>query len=236
MRQKIIKSFDEAVADICEGSSIMFSGFAGPGTARNLIAALLRSGTKRLTAIANTPGRWNDNRMDLGKLVEAGQIAKAIVAFTSSPHPSYRSPFIDLYEADLIEAELVPQGTLAERIRAAGAGLAGFYTPTGAGTEVADGKEVRTFDGRDYLLETALGADFALIHARRADELGNLQFHRTQRNFGPIMARAAKITIVEIDEPIVPAGAIDPDHVHVPGLFIDRMVVVPKDGLQEGIS
>ena len=154
-------------------------------------------------------------------------------AFTAATHPSAKLPFTDLYEAGEIEAELMPQGTLAERIRAAGAGIAAFYTPTGVGTEMAEGKEVRTFDGRDYVLERPLPADYAFLRAHRADELGNLQFRLTQRNFGPIMARAARTAIVELDEPVVPAGEIDPDSVHSAGIFVDRMVVIPPDGIHE---
>ncbi len=233
MREKAYSSFDAAVADVPDGASVMLSGFGGPGTARNLIAALLRQGAKSLTIIANTPGRWQDNRIDGGALVRSGQVAVVRAAFTASPHPSVASPFTDLYEAGEIEAELMPQGTLAERIRAAGAGIAAFYTPTGAGTEIAEGKETRVFNGREHVLETALPADYALLRARRADTLGNLQFHRTQRNFGSVMARAARTTIVEVDEPILEPGAIDPDSVHVPGVFVDRIVVVPPDGIQE---
>ena len=233
MRDKVYPDFDAAVADVPDDASIMLSGFAGPGTARNLIAALLRQGAKRLTIIANTPGRWQDDRIDGGALVRSGRVAVVRAAFTASPHPSIASPFTDLYEAGKIEAELMPQGTLAERIRAAGAGIAAFYTPTGAGTEIAADKEIRVFNGREHVLETALPADYALLRARRADRLGNLQFHRTQRNFGPVMARAARTTIVEVDEPILDPGAIDPDFVHVPGVFVDRIVVVPPDGIQE---
>ncbi len=233
MREKVYPNFDAAVADVPDGASIMLSGFAGPGTARNLIVALLRQGAKDLTIIANTPGRWQDDRIDGGALVRNGRVAVVRAAFTASPHPSVPSPFTDLYEAGKIEAELMPQGTLAERIRAAGAGIAAFYTPTGAGTEIADGKETRVFNGREHVLETALPADYALLRARRADRVGNLQFHRTQRNFGSVMARGAKTTIVEVDEPVVEPGAIDPDYVHVPGIFVDRIVVVPPDGIQE---
>lgn len=211
----------------------MISGFAGPGTPRNLIDALLSQGAINLTIIANTPGRWADDRIDGGALCRNGQVAMVRAAFTASPHPSVTSPFNELYREGRIDAELMPQGTLAERIRAAGAGIAAFYTPTGAGTEIAEGKESRSFNGREHILETALHSDYALLRARRADTLGNLQFHRTQRNFGPIMARAARITIVEVDEPVVEAGAIDPDFVHTPGLFVDRVVVIPRDGIQE---
>ena len=233
MRNKTYDTFDAAVADVPDGATIMFSGFAGPGTPRNLIAALLRQGAKGLTTISNTPGRWSDPRMDLGKLIEAGQVRKVVAAFTAATHPSAQLAFTALYEAGEIEAELLPQGTLAERIRAGGAGIGGFYTPTGVGTEIAEGKEVRNFNGRDYLLELPLHADYAFVRARRADELGNLQFHRTQRNFGPIMARAATITAAELDLPVEEPGAIDPDAVHTPGIFIDRLVVVPPDGIQE---
>jgi len=233
MKNKVYDSFEAAVADIPDGATIMSSGFAGPGTPRNLIAALMRQGATGLTAVSNTPGRWADPRMDLGSLVASGRIRKVLAAFTASPHPSVRTTFSELLDAGEIEAELMPQGTLAERIRAAGAGIAAFYTPTGVGTEMADGKEIRSFDGRDYVMELPIHADYALLRAHRADEMGNLQYHLTQRNFGPIMARAARITLVEVDEPIVEAGAIDPDAVHTPGIFVDRIVVVPPDGIQE---
>ena len=233
MKNKRYDSFDAAVADIPDGATIMFSGFAGPGTPRNLIAALLRQGAKGITAIANSPGRWADTKMDLGKLIEARHVAKVIASFTAAPHPSAKLAFTDQYEAGEIEAELMPQGTLAERIRAGGAGIGGFYTPTGVGTEMAEGKEVRNFNGRDYVLELPLHADFAFLRAHRADEMGNVQYWRTQRNFGPIMARAARTTIVELDEAIVPVGDIEPDAVHTPSIFVDRMVVVGQDGIQE---
>lgn len=236
MKNKTYETFEAAVADIPDGSTIMFAGFAGPGTPRNLIAALLAQGASGLTIISNTPGRWADGEIvDLKVLVDAGRVRKVVASFTAAPHPSMSGVFAELYEAGKIEAELVPQGTLAERIRAGGAGLGAFYTPAGVGTELAEGKEVRSFDGRDYLLELPLRADYAMLRAHRADELGNLQYVHTQRNFGPIMARAARIAIVELDLPIVPAGEIDPDHVHTPSIFIDRMVVVPADAIQETV-
>jgi 3-oxoacid CoA-transferase A subunit len=234
MRNKLFDTFDAAVADIPDGASIMFSGFAGPGTPRYLIEALHRQGAKGIHAISNTPGRWGDNNLiDLSLLVQDRRVAKVSAAFTAATHPSAKLPFTELYEAGEIEAELMPQGTLAERIRAAGAGIAGFYTPAGVGTEIADGKEVRNFGGKDYLLELPLPADYAFIHAHKADDIGNLQFRLTQRNFGPVMARAAKITIVELDEPIVEAGDLDPDAVHTPGIFVDRMVVIPAGAPKE---
>ena len=233
MKSKVYESFDAAVADIPDGSTIMFSGFAGPGTPRNLIAALLAQGATDLTTVSNTPGRWGGGLIDVKALIDAGRVRKVVASFTGATHPSMRRVFDELYEAGEIEAELVPQGTLAERIRAGGAGIGGFYTPAGVGTEMAEGKEVRTFDGRDYLLELPLRADYAMLRAHRADEIGNLQYVYAQRNFGPIMARAARTTIVELDGPIVQAGEIDPDQVHTPGIFIDRMVVVPADAIQE---
>jgi 3-oxoadipate CoA-transferase alpha subunit len=234
VKNKVFDSFDEAVAGIPDGARIMFSGFAGPGTPRNLIAALARQGAKNLVAITNAPGRWGDSdRVDLSLLIQARRVAKVHAAFTAATHPSAKLPFTELYEAGEVEAELMPQGTLAERIRAAGAGIAAFYTPTGVGTEMAEGKEVRAFDGRDYVMELPLPADYAFLRAQRADAMGNLQFNLSQRNFGPIMARAARTTIVELDEPIVAAGEIDPNHVHTPGIFVDRMVVVPADGIHE---
>jgi 3-oxoacid CoA-transferase A subunit len=233
MPSKVFDSFDAAVADVPDGASVMSAGFAGPGTPRNLLAALVRHGARRLTLIANTAGRWGDDRMDVSDVIRAGLVAKVIASFTTSPHPSIKLAFDELREQGLIEGELVPQGTLAERIRAGGAGIPAFYTPTGAETELAEGKKVRLFDGRAHVLETALRADYALIRAHRADELGNLQFRYTQRNYGPIMARAARVTIVEVDNPIEPAGAIDPDFVHVPGIFVDRLVVVGPDDIPE---
>ena len=236
MRSKVYDSFEAAVADVPDGAAIMFSGFAGPGTPRNLIQALFHQGAGDLTVIVNSPGRWGDPAVDVGILIQAGRVRKVIASFTATPHPSRRRAFDELYESDRIEAELIPQGTLAERIRAAGAGIGGFYTPTGASTEMAEGREVRTFDGRPYLLEMPLHADYAFIRARRADGMGNLVYHRTQRNFGPIMARAARLTMVEVDEDVVEPGSIDPDSVHTPGIFVDRIVVVPPEGLQETVT
>ncbi len=234
MKQKVYENFDAAVADIPDGARIMFSGFAGPGTPRNLIMALHRQGAKELTAITNSPGRWREGRPDLGDLVGAGRVSMVYAAFTASPRPSVVTPFMELHKQGKIDAELMPQGTLAERIRAAGAGIGAFYTPTGVGTETAEGKEVRSFDGKDHVLELPLPADYAFLRAARADTMGNLQFHTTQRNFGPIMARAATTTIVEIDEEIVETGEIEPDFVHIPGIFVDRMVLVGPDDIPEG--
>jgi 3-oxoadipate CoA-transferase alpha subunit len=227
-KSKVVGSFRDAVADIPDGSTIAFGGFAMPGTPFNLIKALLEHGAKRLTLVANSTGGAQKPRMpDIGMLVENGQVAKVICAFTAATRPTDPIPFTKYYEAGEVDAELVPQGTLAERMRAAGAGIPAFYTPTAVGTELAEGRETRVINGREYLLEYALPLDYAFIRARRADTFGNLRFHRAQRNFNPLMASAARCTIVEVDEPILPAGAIDPDDVHTSGLFVHRLVQVP---------
>ena len=232
MKNKVYNTFEEAVAEIPDGSTIMFPGFGPPGTPRNLIAALLRQGAKDLTGISNHHG-YVGKLMDVGRLVEAGRIKKMVCAFTAAPHPSLVLAFEKRHEAGEIEAELVPQGTLAERIRAAGSGIGAFYTPTGVGTEVAQGKEPRTINGRDYILEYPLHADYAFIRAYRADTWGNLQYRMAQRNFNPIMAQAARTTIVEVEEDILEPGVFDPDHVHTPGIYVDRLVQIPP--IPEGI-
>src|SRR5271156_7253909 len=227
-KSKQIGSFREAVQDVPDGSTIAFGGFAMPGTPFNLIKALLEQGAKRLTLVANTTGGAQQPRMpDIGMLVENGQVKKVICAFTASTRPTDVIPFTKYYEAGEVDAELVPQGTLAERMRAAGAGIPAFYTPTAVGTELAEGREPRVFNGREYLLEEALPLDYAFIRAYQADEFGNLRFARAQRNFNPLMAMAAKVTIVEVEEDILPMGAIDPDEVHLPGIYVHRMVKIP---------
>jgi 3-oxoacid CoA-transferase A subunit len=227
-KSKQFGSFAEAVADVPDGSVIGFGGFAMPGTPFNLIKALKEQGARRLTLVANTTGGAQQPRMpDIGMLVENGQVAKVICAFTAATRPTDVLPFTKYYESGEVDAELVPQGTLAERMRAAGAGIPAFYTPTAVGTELAAGRETRVIDGREYLLEYALKLDYAFIRARTADSSGNLRFHRSQRNFNPVMATAATVTIAEIDEPIVPAGTIDPDDVHTPGIYVHRLVQIP---------
>jgi 3-oxoadipate CoA-transferase alpha subunit len=230
MVSKVYPSFDAAVADVPDGARIMFSGFAAPGTPQNLIAALLRQGARNLTAISNRPGGGVGvaaDAVDVGRLIAGRRIKKMVCAFTAPTRATQTLVFDQLYEAGDIEAELVPQGTLAERIRAAGAGLGGFYTPTGVGTEVADGKEVRRIGDRDYLFETPLDADYAFLRAHRADCWGNLQFRLAQRNFGPIMAQAARTVIVEVEEDIVEPGELDPDQIHTPGIYVHRLIKIP---------
>ena len=232
MTEKLRPDLAAAVADIPDGATIAFAGFGMPGTPFNLIAALAEQGAKNLTLIANTTGGAQQPRMpDIGMLVERGRVRKVICAFNAATRASDVLPFTKYYEAGEVEAELVPQGTLAERLRAAGAGIPAFYTPTAVGTELAEGRERRFFNGREYLLEHALPVDYAFLRARRADASGNLQFHRSQRNFNPVMAMSARIAIAEIEEPILPPGAIDPDAVHTPGIFIHRLVQIPPPPL-----
>jgi 3-oxoadipate CoA-transferase alpha subunit len=228
MTDKLCPDFATAVADIPDGATIGFAGFGMPGTPFNLIAALADHHARDLTLVANTTGGAQQPRMpDIGMLVERGKVRKVICAFTAATRASDVLPFTRYYEAGEVAAELVPQGTLAERLRAAGAGIPAFYTPTGVGTELAEGRETRVIDGREYLLEYALRLDYAFLRARRADATGNLLFHRSQRNFNPVMATAARFAMVEVEEPVLPAGAIDPDAVHLPGLYIHRMIPVP---------
>ncbi len=230
MKNKIYQSLDEAVADIPDGAVFMSPGFGGVGIARNLLAALSRQGAKNLTGISNNAGALG-GKADVGTLVAAGQVKKMICAFTAPTHPSQVTPFVRMYNEGKIDAELVPQGTLAERMRAAAAGIGAFYTPTSVGTELAEGKEHREINGRMYVLEYPLHADYAFIRAWKADTFGNLQFRLAQRNFNPIMAMAATITIVEVENDIVPLGELDPDHIHLPGVYVDRLVRIPPDGI-----
>lgn len=217
---KIFPSPQEAIADIPDGSVIMFGGFGTTGIPFTLIRALARRDTRNITAISNSPG-GRQNELDLSVLFRNGQVKKVIASY--SVYAGTVSPFEQRYLKGEVELELVPQGTLAEKIRAGGAGIAAFYTPTGAGTVIAEGKEKRTFGGREYLLETALRADFALIKAHRADTRGNLTYRMTARNFNPLMATAADVTIAEVDE-IIAAGELDPEAIVTPGIYVDRVV------------
>jgi 3-oxoacid CoA-transferase subunit A len=212
---KLVASADAAVADIGHGATIMVSGFGLCGNPENLIAALHRKGVKDLTLVSNNCGTTD---LGLGVLLQARQIRKIVASYVGE-----NKEFERQYLAGELEVELVPQGTLAERIRAGGAGIGGFYTATGVGTKVAEGKETRVIDGREYLLERPLRADFALVYAWRADAWGNLVYRKTTRNFGPMMCAAARTTIAEAEE-VVAAGEIDPDQVHTPGIYVKRVV------------
>jgi 3-oxoadipate CoA-transferase alpha subunit len=214
----------------------MIDGFAGPGgTPQNLIAALRDHGARDLTIISNTAGLASvigfgtiagDRPIDIGVLVDNEQVRKVTASFPVSPSPSRPTSFEKAYLEGKVELEVVPQGTLAERIRAGGAGIPAFYTPTGAGTLMAEGKEVRVFNGREHLLEYALKADFALLRGHRADTSGNTVYRGTSRNFNAVMATAAAVTILEVDE-VVEVGDLDPEGIHTPGLFVDRVVEIP---------
>jgi 3-oxoacid CoA-transferase A subunit len=219
MKTKIHPSLDAAVADVPDGARILFGGFGGAGFPNNLIQALARKGTKNITAISNNCGTREG---ELGLLFKHGQINHVIASFPG-PHSNY---FQDRLAAKEVTLELVPQGILCERMRAAGAGLLGFYTTVGVGTEVAAGKEERIIDGQRCILESPIHADYAFIKAQTADELGNLTYRLAARNFNPVMAMAAKITIVEVEE-IVAAGKIAPENVMTPAIFVHRIVQAP---------
>jgi 3-oxoacid CoA-transferase subunit A len=218
---KIFPTPASAVADIPNGATIMVGGFGVTGVPFNLIKALADKGSKNLTLISNSGGgRLPD--IDLSIVIKNGQAKKLITTY-----PVYTDRYTAFEERFLkgeIEMEMVPQGTFAERIRAGGAGIPAFYTPTGAGTSLAEGKEVKVFNGKPHLLEHALRADFALIKAYKADTLGNLVYHRAARNFNPVMATAGVITIVEVGE-IVEAGQLDPEAIITPAVYVDRIVI-----------
>lgn len=231
MSGKVRSTFTEAVQDIPNGATILIAGF-GPGTPWNLIRALYFQGARDLTLICNSGSGGSaalgrDDLITHLTLIAAGRVRKIVASFTASTHPSRTTALDELLEQGKIEAELVPQGTLAERIRAGGAGIPAFYTPTGVGTLLAEGKEHRVFNGREYVLEEAITADYAFLRAWKADTFGNLVFRRAQRNYNPLMAAAARCTIVEVEEPILAEGELDPDQVHTPGIFVHRLVAIP---------
>lgn len=220
---EIVLTPREAVAGIRDGSTVMVGGFGAAGQPVELIEALVESGASGLTVVNNNAG--NGDR-GLAALIREGRVRKIICSF---PRQRDSWCFDEKYRAGEIELELVAQGNLAERIRAGGAGIGAFFTPTGYGTPLAEGKEVREIDGRHYVLEYPINADVALVGAHRADELGNVVYRKTARNFGPIMATAASLTVVQVDE-IVPVGAMDPEAVVTPCLYVDRVVRVAASG------
>jgi 3-oxoacid CoA-transferase A subunit len=216
MKQKIFSDIDAAIADVPDGAHMMFGGFGGAGFPNNLIQALARKGTKDIFAISNNCGTRDG---ELGILFKLNRIRHVIASFPG-PHSNH---FQERLAAKEVTIELVPQGILCERMRAAAAGLLGFYTAVGVGTEVAAGKEERVIDGKRCILEMPIHAEFAFIKAEKADELGNLTYRLAAQNFNPIMAMAAKTTIVEVEE-IVPTGSIDPESVMTPAIFVQRIV------------
>ncbi len=221
MIDKQVSSVAEAISDIPDGATVMVGGFGASGSPIELLHALIDHGAKELTVINNNTG---NGEVGLAALIGNGQVRKMICSF---PKSSQSRVFPELFNAGEIELELVPQGTLAERIRAAGAGVRAFYTPTTVGTVLAEGKESREFDGRTYVMEPWLPADFALIKSEIADHHGNLLYNKTARNFGPIMAMAATTTIVQTKYLVIP-GEINPEHVVTPGIFVDRIVEVSR--------
>lgn len=225
---KTVAGLSDAVAGIGDGASVMIGGFGGSGAPIELIQALVEARPRELTVINNNAG---NGRIGIAAMIDAGMVRKVICSFPRSSDPR---AFTDNYLAGKIELELVPQGTLAERIRAGGAGIPAFYTPTAYGTELAEGKPVEEFDGRPYVRERWLKADFALIKAEIGDTHGNLTYRRAARNFSPLMCAAAQTTIVQAGI-IVEPGGIDPEHVVTPGIFVDRLVEVANPQQEEAL-
>ncbi len=223
---KTIARLADAVAGIGDGATVMIGGFGGSGAPIELIHALIDKGPKNLTVINNNAG---NGRIGIAAMIDAGMVRKMICSFPRSSDPR---AFTEKYLAGEIELELVPQGTLAERIRAGGAGIPAFYTPTGYGTELAEGKPIAEFDGRSYVQERWLKADFALVKAHVGDVHGNLTYNKAARNFNPLMCMAAERTIAQVSR-IVPLGGIDPEHVVTPGIFVDRVVEVADPQQEE---
>jgi len=227
MIEKQVASLGDAVADVADGATVMIGGFGTAGLPNELVGALLAQGAKDLTIVNNNAGNGDTG---LAALIAARRVRKIVCSF---PRQADSHHFDRLYRAGEIELELVPQGNLAERIRAAGAGIGGFFTPTGYGTDLAKGKETREIDGRMYVLEAPLHADYAFIKAERGDRWGNLTYRMTARNFGPVMAMAARTTIATVHE-IVPLGSLDPEAVITPGIFVQRIVLIDRVATSAG--
>jgi 3-oxoadipate CoA-transferase alpha subunit len=220
MINKIVQTIADAMAGIQDGSTVLIAGFGAVGQPNALIEGLIEQGARDLVAVANNAGVGHEG---LARLMELGRVRKIICSFPRSSDPVV---FEGLYRAGKIELEIVPQGTLAERMHAAGAGIPAFYTPTAVGTLLANGKEVREFDGRQFVMEKAIHGDVALVEAWQADRWGNLTYKQSGRNFNPIMAMAGKLSIVQ-SQHIVELGDIEPENVHTPGIFVDRVLHVP---------
>ncbi len=221
MIDKTVASIADALAGVKDGSTVLIAGFGNSGIPVELIDGLIEQGAKDLTVVSNNAG---SGRTDVAKLLGTGRVRKLVCSY---PRTSGSVVFEEMYSAGKLELELVPQGTLSERMRAAAAGIGGFYTPTAAGTKLAEGKETRSIDGRDYVLEKPLKGDVALLKAELADRWGNLTFRLAARNFGPTMAAAADLAVVQARK-IVDLGGIDPELVVTPGIFVDRVVHVPN--------
>ena len=221
MIDKFVASCEAALADVPDGATVMIGGFGTAGLPNELTEALIAQGAKDLVIVNNNAGNGDTG---LAALIAAGRVRKIICSY---PRQTDSHHFDALYRAGRIELELVPQGNLAERIRAAGAGIGGFFTPTGYGTELAQGKETRVIDGRGHVLEAPIHADFALIKAERGDRWGNLTYRMTARNFGPVMAMAARVTVASVHE-VAELGGLDPEAVVTPGLFVQRVVKIRR--------
>jgi 3-oxoadipate CoA-transferase alpha subunit len=221
MINKIVMSIADALAGVKDGSTVLIAGFGNSGIPVELIDGLIEQGAKDLTVVSNNAG---SGRTDVAKLLGTGRVRKLVCSY---PRTSGSVVFEEMYSAGKLELELVPQGTLSERMRAAAAGIGGFYTPTAAGTKLAESKETRDIDGRDYVLEKPLKGDVALLKAELADRWGNLTFRLAARNFGPTMAAAADLAVVQARK-VVELGQIDPELVVTPGIFVDRVVHVPN--------
>jgi 3-oxoacid CoA-transferase subunit A len=217
---KVLPSADEAVRDVSDGATVVVGGFGLCGIPENLIAALVRRGVKDLTVVSNNCGvdDWG-----LGLLLRTRQIRKMVSSYVGE-----NAEFERQFLSGELQVDLVPQGTLAERMRAGGAGIPGFYTPAGVGTLAAEGKETKVFDGREYVLERGIVGDFSIVAAWKGDRLGNLVYRKAARNFNPMAATAGKVSIAEVEE-LVPVGALDPECVHTPGVFVHRVVVAPRE-------
>ncbi|QIL74160.1 3-oxoacid CoA-transferase subunit A (plasmid) [Diaphorobacter sp. HDW4B] len=224
MLNKVMPTLEEAVAGIEDGATVLIGGFGPSGVPTQLLQALLAKGARDLTVVNNNAG---NGEAGLSQLIRAGRVRKMICSFARSSNPKKPNAeaFADWYRAGKIELEVVPQGTLAERLRAAGAGIGPFYTPTSFGTRLAEGKESREFNGRGFVLEQPLHGDVAFVCAQKADAQGNLMYRYASRNFGPVMCMAARMTVVEVGE-VVPVGSLPPEHVMTPGIFVQRVVEV----------
>ena len=223
MINKTVQAIDLAVAGVKDDDTIMVSGFGEAGAPSLLMEAIINQGARNLTVISNNAGEAYHG---LAKLISVGRVNKVICSF---PTAAKKAVVKDLYAAGSLKLEIVPQGTLSERIRASGAGIGGFYTPTSFGTQLGEGKETRRFNGKDYVFEYPLHADFAFIRAKKADRWGNLTYDKSARNFGPSMAMAGKTTVVQVDE-IVELGKLDPEAIVTPGIFVDRVIQLDAPG------
>lgn len=231
-RPRITATMAEAVADVPDGATILVPGFGGAGQPWNLMTALYHQGATDLTFVTNSLNMVSADpaAKTISDFVTEGRVRKVIASFTAATHPSRAALPEQMARDGRIQVELTPQGTLAERVRSGGAGVPAFWTPAGVDTMLAEGKEHRVFDGETYVLEEAIFADYALVRAHRADTAGNLVFRRAARNFNPIFAMGARHSLVEVEQPIEAAGAIDPDQVHLPGIFVESVTRIPSDG------